>query len=146
MENIIIRKIEYGSAEYKDELELRNRVLRVPLGLDIYDDDLSGEDADIHIGAFQDGGLIGVLILVPLTKETARMRQVAVKEGFRGDGVGKRLVEYAQAVAKGEGFREIVIHARQTAIEFYEKLGYETTSAVFFEIGIPHVEMKKQLE
>lgn len=146
MENIIIRNIDYGSDEYKQEVELRNSILRVPLGLDIYDEDLASENADIHIGAFINDNLAGVLLLVPLTKNTARMRQVAIKEGLQGKGIGKKLVEYSEQAARKEGFKEIELHSRLTAAGFYEKLGYETTSAVFFEIGIPHVEMKKQLE
>jgi predicted GNAT family N-acyltransferase len=145
MENIILKKIEFGSREYKDELDLRNCILRVPLGLDIYDEDLSGEEDDIHLGAFLNGDLIGVLVLVPTSKTAVRMRQVAVSEGLQGNGIGKQLVVFSEQTAIEEGYKEIVLHARQTAVGFYEKLGYEITSAVFFEIGIPHVEMKKEI-
>ena len=31
-----IKPIAYGSAEYLETLELRNRVMRIPLGLDIH--------------------------------------------------------------------------------------------------------------
>ena len=31
-----IRDITYGSEEYLETLELRNRVMRIPLGLDIH--------------------------------------------------------------------------------------------------------------
>jgi predicted GNAT family N-acyltransferase len=145
MENLILKEIEYGSKEYKDELDLRNRMLRLPLGLDIYDEDLKSESEDIHLGAFFNGSLAGVLILVSAEKGAARMRQVAVSEGLQGNGIGTKLVKYAEKTAGGKGYKEIVLHARQTALGFYEKLGYETTSALFFEIGIPHVEMKKKL-
>lgn len=145
MENIIIRKIEYDSKDYKKELELRNKVLRIPLGLDIYDEDLKSEIDDIHIGAFLDDNMVGTLVLVSAGKKEIRMRQVAVSPGFQGNGVGTQLVEFSEKAAISEGYEEMMLHSRQTAIGFYEKLGYEITSAAFFEVGIPHVEMKKKL-
>ncbi|MFN5761282.1 MAG: GNAT family N-acetyltransferase, partial [Sphingobacteriales bacterium] len=35
--------------------------------------------------------------------------------------------------------------ARQSALGFYEKLGYQVCSAEFQEVSIPHFEMKKSL-
>lgn len=145
MQDVEIREIEYGSKEYKDELELRNRVLRLPLGLDIYDEDLKDEKKDTHLGAFYNGKLVGVLVLTAFDKHTVRMRQVAVHETLRGNGVGKTLVEYSEELLRSKGYKEIMLHSRMTSKDFYFKLGYEITSGVFTEVMIPHVEMKKQL-
>lgn len=142
---IEFREIEYGSKEYKDELELRNKVLRLPLGLDIYDENLKAEKDDSHMGAFIKGRLIGVVILTRIDKDTARMRQVAVEEGLRSHGIGKLLAEHAESKSRLKGYKEIVLHARVTVTDFYKKLGYEVTSEVFTEVMIPHVEMKKIL-
>ena len=43
------RSIDHGSPEYADGCALRHRVLRVPLGLSIYDEDLDAEQSDLHI-------------------------------------------------------------------------------------------------
>jgi len=40
---LLIKEIKYGSKEYQQVLELRNKVMRLPLGLNIYDEDLSEE-------------------------------------------------------------------------------------------------------
>jgi len=82
-----IKLIAFGSEEYQAELALRNEILRKPIGLDIYSEDLSKEDSDFHIGAFMDGELVGCLLLTPLGNGEIRMRQVAV----RGIREGKRL-------------------------------------------------------
>jgi predicted GNAT family N-acyltransferase len=37
------------------------------------------------------------------------------------------------------------MHARVTAVRFYEKLGYEVASEEFVEVTIPHRVMRKQL-
>jgi predicted GNAT family N-acyltransferase len=145
MKDIELKEIEFGSKEYKDELELRNKILRLPLGLDIYDEDLKGEKDDSHIGAFLKGKLFGVLILTYIDKDIVRMRQVAVHETLRSRGIGRRLVEYSEDLARSKGHAVMMLHARMTVTDFYKKLGYEVTSESFTEVMIPHVEMKKKL-
>lgn len=145
MHGIVFEKIEYGSKQYKESLDIRNRVLRIPLGLDIYDEDLKGEKNDKHIAAFFSGRLAAVLVLTDLGEGRARMRQVAVDEGLRSRGIGKKLIAHAERLLESEGYKEIVLHSRMTSKDFYLKLGYEVTSDVFTEVMIPHVEMKKHL-
>lgn len=145
MEDIIIKSIKWGSPEYKEALELRNRILRMPLGLDIYDDDLSGEGNDIHICAYKGRELAGVLMLTHTGGRSLRMRQVAVRSDLQGKGIGKRMAEFAENLAKTEGYQEIILHSRKTSEGFYLKLGYHFAGGEFFEVGIPHVEMRKAL-
>lgn len=59
MDEIKVRLIEYGSEDYKAELEMRNEILRKPLGLSIYDEDLGQEKPYFHIGAFENERLVG---------------------------------------------------------------------------------------
>jgi GNAT superfamily N-acetyltransferase len=139
-----LREIKYGSKEYKDELELRNRILRVPLGLDIFDEDLKGEKDDTHVGAFYKEKLAGVLVLTH-GGGVIRARQVAVDESFRRRGIGKKLVAYAEEFARSHGYKEIMLHSRMTSTEFYKNLGYSVSSEEFTEVMIPHVEMRKKL-
>jgi predicted GNAT family N-acyltransferase len=37
------------------------------------------------------------------------------------------------------------MHARQSAVGFYQKLGYQIRGEEFEEVTIPHYEMQKQL-
>ena len=59
---------------YKEEYDLRNRVLRHPLGLDLKDEDLSRDREDIHLGGFLDGSLAALLLLHPLGDGVYQMR------------------------------------------------------------------------
>jgi predicted GNAT family N-acyltransferase len=145
MEDIIVRRIAYDSAEYRSELELRNRILRIPLHMDLFTEDLSIDEPDIHIGAFLYDVLVGVLVLKTVNEASVKMRQVAVDDALQGRGIGKLLVRYAEELAKAEGYGEIRLHARKTAMDFYRKLGYTVTGGEFTEVGIPHVEMMKIL-
>ena len=142
--NIEVRLIAHGSSEYNAELELRNKVLRIPLGLNVYDDDLSNELDHFHIGAFYNE-LVGVLILTPLSKSEVKMRQVAVEEELQGKGIGKMLVDFSEKFSREKGFERIVMNARDSAVPFYEKLGYRKEGDMFTEVTIPHFKLYKNL-
>jgi len=143
--DIEVRLITHGSEEYKTELELRNKILRIPLGLDVHQDDLSNEHLHHHIGAFENDRLIGILVLTPLNSSEVKMRQVAVDESLQSRGIGKKLVEFSEQFAKDNGFKKIVMNARDVAVPFYEKLGYKKDGDMFVEVTIPHFKLYKHL-
>jgi len=145
VEDLAIRVINYHSEEYRKELELRDEVLRKPLGMSLFDENLEKEKMDIHIGAFVKNKLVGVLILTPLNLSDIKMRQVAVLETTRSQKVGSQLVQFAEEYAKDKGYALMRLNARKTAVGFYEKLGYEKIGEEFFEIKIPHFRMNKIL-
>lgn len=144
-DKVQIKEIVYSSEEYSLEVELRDRVLRKPLGMNLYDENLEKEQQDIHIGAFINGTLAGVLILTRLSTIDVKMRQVAVTAEVRGERIGTELVLFAEKYSKNKGFTTMLLHARKTAVGFYEKLGYEKVSEEFLEINIPHYQMRKYL-
>ena len=143
--NIDIREIKYNTEDYNQELKLRDNVLRKPLGLSLYDENLKAEKDDFHIGAYANGHLVGVLILTKQSVKEIKMRQVAVSEQWRSLKVGTALVRYAEQYAKNKGYDTVLMHARKTAREFYLKLGYESVDEEFLEINIPHYCMRKSL-
>lgn len=143
--DIIYREYEYNSHEYSMELELRNEVLRTPIGLNLYDEDLGRDENDYHIGAFRDNELIGCLLLSKHDESTIKMRQVAVSDKFRNRGIGSEMVRFSENFIKDLGFEKITMHARKKASDFYMKLGYSIVSDEFTEVGIPHYVMTKDL-
>ncbi len=142
---IEIKQIRSGTDQYREELQLRNRVLRTPLGLSLFDEDLASEINDFHIGAFDGNVLIGTLILTILSKMEVKMRQVCVDEVWRGKNVGAKLVVYAEEFARKKGYRTVMLNARKTVVGFYERLGYEKIGGEFIEVTIPHQKMQKKL-
>ncbi|HOW02597.1 MAG TPA: GNAT family N-acetyltransferase, partial [Caldisericia bacterium] len=140
-----IRQIKVDSKEYYEELKLRDEVLRKPLKLSLFDENLDSEKYDFHIGVFLNNLLVGVLILTPLNNSEIKMRQVAIHESFRGKGIGTKLVIYAEEYAKNLGCKIIILNSRKTAVEFYEKLGYTKVSEEFIEVTIPHYKMQKMI-
>lgn len=140
------RIIDMGSEAYEDFVRFRNEVLRKPLGLSIYDEDLSGDKEDVMIAAYEDGKIIGCVMLHPVDGETIKLRQMAVGEGLQGKGVGRLIVAYAENTARDKSYKQITMHARMTAVSFYEKLGYTEYGEEFEEVTIPHIAMQKRLD
>lgn len=141
-----LREITYGSADYHAECSLRQEVLRIPLGLNLYDEDLERERDQWHFGLFDDNGqLIGCAIVVPLSSNEARIRQMAVAADYQGRGHGRAILEELERRLTAMGFRHFVLHARQSATGFYEKLGYSPVGETFWEVKIPHAMMEKSV-
>ncbi|WP_411342423.1 GNAT family N-acetyltransferase [Paenibacillus sp. WLX1005] len=145
MKEVIIQQINTTSELYPLTLELRDLVLRQPLGMSIHNEQLIGEDEAVHLCALYEGRIVGVLLLKKVDDDTVQMKQVAVDESLRGKSIGRRLVEHAEQVAHELGYIHIVLHARQVALPFYEKLNYTVFDEPFIEVGIPHRNMIKTL-
>ncbi len=143
MSELRIEIVPHGSAQYKASVELRDQVLRKPLGLQFSEDELAKEVDQTHIIASVDGALIGVLLLVSLPPKTFKMRQVAVSPEWQGKGIGTRLVSFAEEYAIRKGVCRIELHARKEAVQFYTDLAYSTIGDEFVEVGIPHFKMEK---
>lgn len=142
--SITYREYDWGSDEYGQALILRNRLLRRPLGLCLYDEGLSAEKNFLHFGAFQEGKLLATLLLIPEENGLYRMKQVAVEENFQRQGIGSQLIQFCEAALRKTGAVGIVLHARKTAEPFYVKAGYLPKGNSFTEVGIPHQAMEKR--
>lgn len=140
-----LKIIEHGSKEYRQMVDLRFQLLRKPLGLDYTAEDLEKEKDDILIGIFDEDLLEGCCILTKIAPQTVKLRQMAVNSGLQGKGIGRVLMTFAENVARDRGMRRMVMHARKSAVGFYEKLGYNICSEEFQEVTIPHYEMEKAL-
>ena len=137
--------IDFGTPEYDEAVAIRHEVLRKPLGLAFSVSQLENEWADVHLVCYSGNGeMVGCLVLTKYDK-ALKMRQVAVKEGHRGVGVGKALVDAAETYSKLNGFDTLLLNARTNAISFYQSLGYEIIGDTFQEVGIDHKKMRKTL-
>jgi len=140
-----IKQIDHGTMEYHQMVQLRNEVLRKPLGMQFRMEELTSEKDDILIGAFEDETMIGCCLLTKVDKHLVRLRQMAVQNNVQGKGIGATMMNFAENVARDYGYRNMIMHARKTAVGFYEKLGYRVTGSEFEEVTIPHYVMQKQL-
>ncbi len=140
-----LKIIDHGSAEYRQMVKLRNEILRKPLGMVLMEEELLKEKNEILIGAFEDDTMLGCCMVVKENEEECRLRQMAVLNTLRGKGVGRAIMIFAENIARDRGFKRMIMHARASALGFYEKLGYQSVGDEFIEITIPHYIMQKDL-
>ena len=142
---ISIQQINHTHHFYTGAWQVREDVLRKPLGLSLVNEDL-GRDAinEIFI-ALNNEIVIGCVLMQPLSEHEIQLRAMAVYNDWQGKGIGKMLVQAAERFSKTNGFNKITLHARKVAIGFYENMGYIITSGEFTEVGISHYMMEKVL-
>lgn len=140
-----LRMIDYGSKEYQQMVFLRNEILRKPIGLHFEQEELEKEKDDILMGAFEDGKILGCCLLTKVDDATVRLRQMAIPNNMQGTGIGRALMIFAENIARDLGYKKLIMHARKTAIGFYEKLGYNISGSEFEEVTLLHFVMEKNL-
>ena len=140
-----LKQIDYGTREYDQMVQLRDAVLRRPLGLSFSPEELKKETGDILIACMDDDEMLGCCILSEIDRDTVRIRQMAVPDKLHGKGIGASIMNFAEALAKDKGYRCMTMHARDAAIGFYEKFGYKVIGDEFIEVKLPHHVMEKRL-
>lgn len=145
MKDILVKEITVQSPEYQQVWQLREDVLRKPLGLSLKDEDLSGDANDIILVAMLKDKVVGCIILHKKEGRTMKLRQMAIAENMQGQNIGKLLVVSAEMLSMAYGYNKTDMHARMVAKGFYEKMGYKASGDIFTEVGIPHVKMNKIL-
>jgi predicted GNAT family N-acyltransferase len=140
-----LKQIDHGTKEYQQMVKLRNEILRAPLGLKFSPDELEKEKDDILIGAFDDDEMLACCLLTKAGNNCLRLRQMAVQNNLQGKGIGASMMNFAELIARDKGYKKLIMHARETAIGFYEKLGYKVVGDRFTEVTLPHFIMEKKL-
>ncbi|MCB1648497.1 MAG: GNAT family N-acetyltransferase [Gammaproteobacteria bacterium] len=143
-----LKELVFSSPKYEQMLVLRNRVLRHPLGRKLDEEDLAGEENQFLFALFSqaDEEMLACVCVRKICSTVYKLRQMAVTESLQGRGLGRRLVREVEHVLAGRGGDSVELHARSTAVGFYEKLGYQCVGEIFSEVGIPHIKMQKRLQ
>lgn len=105
-----------------------------------------------HFGIFVDENLIGVVSLfknkntIFNTKNQFQIRGMAVLPEFQRKGFGEDLVKHCETFVNNQKSITIWFNARENAVPFYEKLGYNKIGNPFSiaDIGL-HYLMKKEI-
>lgn len=125
-------------------MALRHAVFVVEQGVppDLERDDLDA--SAVHLLAEDDGVVVGCCRLVR-DGDAVRLGRMAVAAAGRGRGVGARLLEFAEDVARRSGAAEVTLHAQVAVRGFYARAGYAEEGDEFLDAGIVHVAMRRNL-
>ena len=74
-----------------------------------------------------------------------KLERICILERYRKFGLGKIIIQTLETISLETGMSSVKLHGQTQAEGFYKKLGYHTSSDVFMEDGIPHVQMNKEL-
>jgi N-acetylglutamate synthase-like GNAT family acetyltransferase len=147
MEPYIVVEVEFGSARYQQTLELRDRVMRAPLGLSIKNDDLSYEQQATVLAVFDGDTILGTGILTVENPDTAKVRFLCVDPALQKSGVGRAIMRELEKRAVQLGIKRVYMDSRITAAGFYKKQGYREYGDIFVMKTAPmeHIRMEKIL-
>jgi predicted GNAT family N-acyltransferase len=124
---------------------IRQRVFVEEQGVDV-EEEWDAHDAPaggaLHFVLSEAGRALGCARLRPYGG-AAKIERVAVLPDARGQGLGRLLMEAAEAEARRLGHARLVLHAQVAVIPFYERLGWRALGPEFVEAGIAHRKMEK---
>lgn len=109
--------------------------------------EMDGRDGDaVHVVLTDAAEPVATARLRFPEESTAKIERVAVLADYRGEGLGRRVMDAAESVATDRRATDAVLHAQLRVREFYERLGYVAEGETFEEADIPHVQMRKRLD
>jgi ribosomal protein S18 acetylase RimI-like enzyme len=132
--------------EWDSYYDLRYIILRAPWNQARGSERNEGDETAKHLAFFDNESIIGVGRLDLMPNNIGQIRFMAVSNHLQGKGVGKNLMLHMESMAKEENCNEIILHAREIALPFYEKLDYtvvEKSHLLFNEIQ--HYLMRKKI-
>jgi YbgC/YbaW family acyl-CoA thioester hydrolase len=110
--------------------------------------DLEYDAADanaVHAVAFNRFGMaLATGRLIEHDVGVMKIGRMAVHGALRGAGIGRQVLEELIAAARTRGARQVLLHARASAVGFYQRAGFHEKDAPFDEAGIRHQAMVRQ--
>jgi len=134
-----------NTSEWSQYYQIRWEILRKPLGLKegTERDDL--ENQAIHRIIKDDNKIVAVGRLHFNNDNIAQIRYMAVLRNFQGKGFGRLLVDEFMKISKEDKITKIILYARDSVVEFYEKLGFDKIKKAHRLESVQHslMELKK---
>jgi GNAT superfamily N-acetyltransferase len=133
--------------EWDSYFNLRYEVLRAPWNQPRGSERNEGDASAEHFAFFENEQIIGVGRLDFTENLGSQIRFMAVDDRYQGKGIGRLLMEHMEEIAQNKGCKETILHAREIALPFYEKLGYRSIEKSHLLFGeIQHYLMNKHYE
>ena len=99
-----------------------------------------------HLGVFENHDLVAVASFTPAPTpwregvDAWQLRGMAVADGVQRGGIGTAIIDAAKARVRAAGATVLWCNARDTALGFYERLGFTVCGDGFVtaDSGLPH--------
>ncbi|MGH7237769.1 MAG: GNAT family N-acetyltransferase [Candidatus Saccharimonadales bacterium] len=113
-------------------------------GQKMFEMELEEDSCGIHLGAFKDDKLAGVVSLFQCGTDF-QFRKLAVDPSAQNMGVGTELLKRLTDHARENGGTRVWCNARDTAFGFYLKAGFSHTGQQFSKNGYNYGIMEKSI-
>ncbi len=132
--------------DFDNYYALRYEVLRKPWNQPLGSEKDEQEDTSVHAFIKENNTVLAVCRLQLNNPEQGQIRYMGVKPNKQGKGLGKIIISFLEEEARVLGAKEIILHARENALEFYKSCGYSITEKSYLMWGeIQHFLMVKNL-
>jgi predicted GNAT family N-acyltransferase len=138
-----------NSAEWEAYFQLRFEVLRKPWNEPIGSEKSEDDATSLHALILENTGkAIAVARIHQSIKNQLQVRFMAVRPEFQKKGIGGGMLKFVEKIGLKQYPEtiEIILHARENAIEFYKSNGYNIVEESYVLFGeIQHYLMKKKV-
>ncbi|PRY09880.1 acetyltransferase (GNAT) family protein [Pontibacter ummariensis] len=133
--------------DFNKYYRLRYETLRQPWGQPEGSEKVEDDETAVHAMLVNDAGeAIGICRLHLNTPEEGQLRFMGIRQDQQGKALGNLLMEHLEAKAREMGANRMMLHAREYAVNFYRRNGYEVEEESYLLFGtIQHYKMAKQL-
>jgi N-acetylglutamate synthase-like GNAT family acetyltransferase len=127
---------------------LRYEVLRKPWNQPFSSVKDELEETSMHAMLVDDEeNVAGVCRMQFNDPEEAQLRFMGIRPDMQGKGLGKLLLDYFDKIAREHGMKRLVLQARENAVEFYKRNGFEVLEKTYLMWDIiQHYKMIRRLE
>ena len=147
--NYQLKFVEYGSPEYHQAARLRYRLFYQEHGIPFKSIFNPQEERDLHfvITVDRPNNVLAYGRLGQNSIDEFQIYQMVVEPEYQGQGLGKLILQVLIEAATNQGASRLVLNARVTKINFYQKSGFESIGEVFASssTGVPHIKMQKDI-
>ena len=104
------------------------------------------EQDAVHFLGEVDGQPVAAGRLRVLEDGWGKLERIAVRPGWRGQGLAKQMVAALLIEAQARGIRDLKLHAQAYLDKFYADFGFRKQGPAFIECGILHILMVREGE
>ena len=136
-----------NASEFQKYYYFRWEYLRKDLNQKLGSERDDTENISIHrMIKNNNGQIIGIGRLHKISSGIYQVRYFAVHKDYRKIGLGRYLMEDLEKIVVKKKSNYITLNARESAINFYKKLGYKVSKKTFLLYKkIQHYEMRKKI-
>lgn len=138
-------KLVTNDRELEAAFEVRKQVFVEEQGIS-EDLELDSHDREaLHIVVKDGERVIGTArVLFPATNQ-AKIERMAVLKPHRRQGIGSGIISFLNEELRSRQVEQVILHAQYPVVAFYKSCGFEESGSPFWEAGIKHIKMERQL-